>query len=316
MADHDLGGFDPPIDQPPAPPRRRRNLVIAAVALLVLAIVAAISWWPPSDEPVAAPVTTRAPSTTTTKVKKLPSGTVEIATAKATVTELDVFAAEPPEWATAPAAHVPSDVPVPPQSQPTAPDREPLPAKGAPIVGRSVTETGWRFTNPGPYEPAQPFTMLVQERRGDWLRVHVPVRPNGTTGYVRTADVDLSQTQHRVELHLGERMLRVFDGPDQFVETKVVIGSPFTPTPTGTFYITDIVPQTSPSFAPFALATNGYSEVMNEFDTGVPVVALHGTSHPEQVGEARSNGCVRIPNEIVQQLADTLPQGTPVYIFP
>ena len=70
-----------------------------------------------------------------------------------------------------------------------------------------------------------------------------------------------------------------------------VVGAAFTPTPTGTFYVTDIVPQTSPSFGPVALATDGYSEVMDEFDTGVPVVALHGTNAPELIGQARSNGC-------------------------
>ena len=65
-----------------------------------------------------------------------------------------------------------------------------------------------------------------------------------------------------------------------------------------------------------ALATDAYSEVIDEFDSGVPVVALHGTNTPEYVGQARSNGCIRVPNEIIQQLADTMPQGTPVYIFP
>ncbi len=316
MAHHDPGEFDPPIEQPPAPRRRRRNLMIAAVIFLVVAIVAAAAWWPSTQEPVASPDTSRPSSTTTTRVKLLPSGTVEIATVRPELTEVEVQATEPPEWATAKIAQIPSDVPIPPASQPDAPDRDPLPDIGAPIAGRTATESGWKFANPGPYEPAQPFTMLVQERRGDWLRVFIPVRPNGTTGYVRAVDVELSQTQYRIELHLGERTLRVFNGSEQLVETRVVVGSPFTPTPTGTFYITDIVPQTSPSYAPFALATNGYSEVMDEFDTGVPVVALHGTNHPEYVGEARSNGCVRIPNEIVQQLADTLPQGTPVYTFP
>ena len=55
---------------------------------------------------------------------------------------------------------------------------------------------------------------------------------------------------------------------------------------------------------------------MDEFDTGAPVVALHGTNAPELVGQARSNGCIRVPNELIQQLADTVPAGTPVYIFP
>ena len=93
-------------------------------------------------------------------------------------------------------------------------------------------------------------------------------------------DVDLSTTAHRIEINLAERMLRAYDDTTLIVETPVVVGTAFTPTPTGTFFITDIVPQKSPSYGPVALATDGYSEMMDEFDTGVPVVALHGTNAP------------------------------------
>jgi lipoprotein-anchoring transpeptidase ErfK/SrfK len=32
------------------------------------------------------------------------------------------------------------------------------------------------------------------------------------------------------------------------------------------------------------------------------------------MGGAHSNGCIRIPNEVIEQLADTVPIGTPVDI--
>ena len=47
---------------------------------------------------------------------------------------------------------------------------------------------------------------------------------------------------------------------------------------------------------------------------GLPVIALHGTNNPGAVGTAVSNGCVRIPDEVVTQLAERLPAGTPVII--
>ena len=47
---------------------------------------------------------------------------------------------------------------------------------------------------------------------------------------------------------------------------------------------------------------------------GVPVIALHGTSNPASVGQAASNGCVRMPNEVVSLLYDQLPLGTQVEI--
>jgi hypothetical protein len=211
---------------------------------------------------------------------------------------------------------VASATPEPAATEAFLPARRALPTVEAPISGRVATDSGWTFQNPGPYEPAQPFTMVVEERRGDWAKVQVPVRPNGTVGWVDVADVALSTTTYRIEISLTERMLRAYDSTELIAETAVVVGSPSTPTPTGSFYVTDIVPQTSPSYGPVALATDAYSEVIDEFDSGVPVVAVHGTNTPEYVGQARSNGCIRVPNEIIQQLADTMPQGTPVYIFP
>lgn len=317
MEQEPIGAFEPPIDQPPKPARRGRLVAAAAAAVLVVAAVAGVALWPTEDTAAPVTTTTRPPaSTTPTTIAELPPGTVEIAIARPEVTELQVLAAEPPGWSATEPALIASNTPEPPASQALMPPREPLPTIEAPIVGRTATETGWTFENPGPYDPPQPFTMLVEERRGDWAKVRVPVRPNGTFGWVNVADVELSTTSHRIEIHLGERMLRAYDGAERLAETLVVVGSAFTPTPTGTFYVTDIVPQTSPSFGPVALATDGYSEVMDEFDTGVPVVALHGTNRPELIGEARSNGCIRVPNEVIQLLADTIPRGAPVYVFP
>jgi lipoprotein-anchoring transpeptidase ErfK/SrfK len=130
--------------------------------------------------------------------------------------------------------------------------------------------------------------------------------------------VDLRTTRHRIEVRLGERMLRAYDGDQELVSTKVVVGAPSTPTPTGVFYVTDEVPQRNPAgaYGPVALATDGYSEAMDYFSTGVPVIALHGTSRPELVGQAVANGCVRVPNDLIQQLADTIDPGTPVLIWP
>jgi hypothetical protein len=43
--------------------------------------------------------------------------------------------------------------------------------------------------------------------------------------------------------------------------------------------------------------------------------ALHGTNRPETIGQAVSHGCVRLRNEDVARLYDTVPVGTPVYIY-
>ena len=146
----------------------------------------------------------------------------------------------------------------------------------------------------------------------------LPLRPNHTEGYVSIRDVDLSTTRYRIEVDLSENLLRAFDGNKIVAQTQVVAGAANTQTPTGLFYVTDIVPQKNPAgaYGPFALATNGYSEMMDVFATGAPVVALHGTNTPEKLGTNVSNGCIRVPNEIITQLAETFPQGTLVFLQP
>ncbi|MHB1139056.1 MAG: L,D-transpeptidase [Microthrixaceae bacterium] len=300
-------------------PDRRRSVLIAIGVLILLALGVGSVLAFRDDSPPPTSTTTTERATTTTRKEPLPLGTFEIATTKASVTDLTVRATPPEAWATAKTTIVPAAAPtIPPASQDAVAARDPLPDDDFPIKGRYTATDGWTFSNPGPYDPPQPFTMLVTERRGDWVKVLLPVRPNHTEGYVSLADVDITTTNTRIEVNLTSNTLVAYDGETVLAESPIVAGSPFTQTPTGRFYITDIVPQTNPegAYGPFALATNGYSEVMDEFDTGVPVVALHGTNAPDKLGTDVSNGCIRLPNDVVTLLAERMPLGTPVFIWP
>lgn len=44
------------------------------------------------------------------------------------------------------------------------------------------------------------------------------------------------------------------------------------------------------------------------------MIAFHGTNQPELIGSKASNGCVRMPNDVVSWLALVLPPGTPIDI--
>jgi hypothetical protein len=296
-----------------------------ASAAGVVALSAALFWvLRPAEPPAVAPstttttTTTTTTSSTTTTVPGLPVETWEVATVKPSVRILDVKAEEPAGWSDSSVEFTSEGRNLPPSSASSSGDRPALPRPDLPVAGRYAVPGGWWFENPGPYTPAQPFTLLVTERRGDWAKVMVPVRPNGTQGWVRLADVDLSTTDHRISIRLGERMLRAYEGDRLVEETPIVVGTASTQTPTGLFYLTDKVPQPNPAgaFGPIALPIDGYSEMMDTFDSGVPVIALHGTNRPELLGQARSNGCIRMPNEVVLRLADRMPQGTPVHIWP
>ena len=173
----------------------------------------------------------------------------------------------------------------------------------------------FRVTNPTFF--GNPLALMVTDRspHGKWLKVQVPVRPNGTEGWIPAREAEVSSHFVRAEVNLTERSVRVWDADELIAETAAVVGKQSTPTPLGTFYVNDLVERFDGSaYGPYILSLSGFSEAMDTFGGGVPVIAIHGTNRPELMGGAHSNGCIRIPNDVVRFLADSVPMGTPVTI--
>jgi lipoprotein-anchoring transpeptidase ErfK/SrfK len=157
---------------------------------------------------------------------------------------------------------------------------------------------------------------VVAEHQG-WLRVLLPIRPNGTTGWIKASQVEVATTTYSMTIQLGTRQVTVYDGEDELLQTDAVVGSPQTPTPLGTFYVTDPLDlQSEPdsTYGAYMLGLSGFSEVLEQFEDGPAQIGLHGTNHPEQVGQEISNGCIRVPNDVIVRIAQTVPVGTPVHI--
>jgi lipoprotein-anchoring transpeptidase ErfK/SrfK len=181
-------------------------------------------------------------------------------------------------------------------------------------AGVKKVDTGFEYSNPTYFK--NPLVFHVIEKQGDWLKVLIPVRPNHTVGWVKSSEVTLSTTEFRFQLEISTFHLTVFKGADVFLESDVVIGRPNTPTPIGRFYLLEKIKQKDPNgvYGTWILATNGYSETLETFNGGLPVIAFHGTNQPELIGTQSSNGCVRMPNDIADQLAEIVPAGTPIDI--
>lgn len=191
---------------------------------------------------------------------------------------------------------------------------QPLPRIEQPVEGRFATATGYRFENPQPFGDA--LTFLVVQRSGDWVQVQLPVRPNGTTAWVRASDVTLGEVPGHVEVNLAQRTLRVFEGSTLTAETPVAVGVDATRTPTGRHFITDKLDEPAgASRYPWSLGISAYSEQLDTFDGGAPQIAMHGWRDASVFGKAKSNGCIRVPTDVVNQLA-AMPLGTPVDVYP
>ena len=178
-------------------------------------------------------------------------------------------------------------------------------------------ESWWLFPNPGPFDG--PRVLLAADTTDpDWVQVHLPVRPNGRTGWVRRSDVVLSTVTTRIVVELGKRRVTVYDGSQVLVTAEATIGAPETPTPTGIFYVNQVQMEVDPDTERGAglFGTSAFSEVLDIIEGGEPAVALHGTNQPELLGEALSRGCIRVADEVIELLMSlTLPLGTPVEIL-
>ncbi|WP_062304381.1 L,D-transpeptidase [Demequina subtropica] len=163
-----------------------------------------------------------------------------------------------------------------------------------------------------------PLVFLVDEIQGSWVHVYLPVRPNGSMGWVAADDVVLSATDYRVDIALSEFELTVWDGEDLVLTSDIGLGTEDLPTPGGTYYIRELVQPPNPdgAYGPYAYGLSGYSPVLDEFAGGEAIIGIHGTNDPESFGKAVSHGCIRLPNDVITEIVEEvgLPLGTPVYI--
>ena len=149
-----------------------------------------------------------------------------------------------------------------------------------------------------------------------WYRVSVPGRPNGRTGWVPAASLELRPVQKRLVVYRGARRFE-FWHRDRLVRSgKVAVGKPGAETPTGLFYVTwKFDPRIDPDWSilgSFAFETSAYSRLTDW--PGGGIVGMHGTPWPDLLGQAVSHGCVRVHNRDIEFLRRRVPLGTPVEI--
>jgi hypothetical protein len=148
-----------------------------------------------------------------------------------------------------------------------------------------------------------------------WLRIRVPMRPNGHRGWVPRAAMG---PLHLVRTHLviGRRSLHatLYRRGRAIWRSPVGLGRFGMPTPNGSFWIRELlrVPQKGTIYGPWAFGTSAYS-VLSDWPGG-GVVGIHGTNEPKLIPGRPSHGCVRVPNPAISRLARLMPIGTPVSI--
>ena len=158
--------------------------------------------------------------------------------------------------------------------------------------------------------------LAVSVRSGDdgraWYKISVPMRPNGTMGWIPANAVKLSPTVSQIVVHRGSRTIDVYKNGKLALHGTVAIGAPGMETPLGHYYVAARFIPDDPFLGVFAVETSAYSK-LSEWPGG-GVVGIHGTSAPQLLGQAVSHGCVRVSNQTASGLRRLAPLGTPIWI--
>lgn len=173
-----------------------------------------------------------------------------------------------------------------------------------------------RLANPAPL--GVPLTFLLDQRLGDWLKVYLPLRPDGSEGWVPAAAVTVAGDPYRIDVHQRALRLDLYKFGRLLRSFPVGLGRSDTPTPGGIYYLKELLRPPDPHgfYGPYAFGLSGFSNVLHTFDGGNGVIGIHGTNVPSSIGRRESHGCIRVHNRDIRYLARLLPLGTPVRILP
>ena len=146
-----------------------------------------------------------------------------------------------------------------------------------------------------------------------WLKIRLPARPNGQTGWVpREALSRLYAVRTHLRINRQTLKATLFRDGRIVWQSPVGVGKAGTPTPRGRFWIRERLKALGGIYGPWAFGTSAYS-VLSDWPGG-GVVGIHGTNQPELIPGRPSHGCVRVPNHKIRQLVRLMPIGTPVQI--
>jgi L,D-transpeptidase catalytic domain len=227
---------------------------------------------------------------------------------------------ERPERAEAPAARAPEPpaepreagtpaaAPVPDGRWPTAEVRRRTWLRAAP-GGRRVARIGRKTAFGGPN------VLAVARRRGRWVAVHAPERPNRRPGWLPASAVRFGAVDLSIHVDRSARRLSVRDGKRVLRRFTVAVGRPGHETPLGRYGVTDklLMPAGTP-YGCCAVALSGHQTSLPSGWGGGDRLAVHGTTAPETIGQAASLGCMRAAEADLRWMLRRLPLGAPVFV--
>lgn len=122
-----------------------------------------------------------------------------------------------------------------------------------------------------------------------------------------------------VIVNISSKEFAYFENGELLLTSPVAVGKKETKTPVGLFTVT--VKANQPYYRKLDIPGGDPKNPLGSrwigFDalnTDGRIYGLHGTNRPSSIGYAVSNGCIRLPKEILEELYDHIEVGTKVYV--
>ena len=177
------------------------------------------------------------------------------------------------------------------------------------------------FTAPG----GQPFARLPVRQVGSdtwlpvvgeqpgWLKVLLPSKPNGGTGWLDASRLRHAHTVYQIRVNLADTSLRLLRDGKAVGRWTVGIGKDDTPTPAGRTFLLASIKDSKQNYSPVILPLGSHSSTLDTFGGGPGTVAIHSWPTNDVFGKRLSHGSIRVPADALGALL-SVPLGTLVLI--
>lgn len=166
-----------------------------------------------------------------------------------------------------------------------------------------------------PTQLGAPTWLPVVDRQAGWLRVLLPTRPNGATGWLHvTRSLRVARSRYAVIVDRARFTLALHRDGKRVGTWRVGVGKPGTATPAGRTFILAALRDQDSTFSDIVLPLGSHSDTYTSYGGGPGTVGIHTWPTSDVYGRASSDGCVRVPRDALTKLSTTVPIGTPVLI--
>jgi hypothetical protein len=184
----------------------------------------------------------------------------------------------------------------------------------------SVLQPAERVAHRTPYFGMDLWLPVLETDDGGFARVPVPFVGEGSElRWLYAPDTQRFGTQYVIVVSLAQRRMWVLRRGELAFEQQVTIGDADSPTPTGTFFVTDRVDVPERLRSVYGSRAYGLSVLQDDLPAGWSggnQVAIHGGPDAALTGTGQTAGCIVLSNRTLDWLWPRIGNGTIVVVQP